>query len=313
MTSTKANRYGIRNHTTNEPQTRLAKIPEPYNRQHGNKPLRGSTLNVSFIGGGVMAEAIISGMKKAGLDANITVSEPILQRASYLAETYDVTIARSNVNAVIEANLAVLSVKPQQLGDVANDIRQTVSRLHEITFMSIMAGVQSKTIIEQIDCDRLIRIMANTPSQVGLGATAWTTTPTVSDEMRDFCAKMLSSFGEQVYFEDEKLVDIATALSASGPAYVFVFIEALIDGAVELGMTNADARALAIQMVLGSAALAKETGKHPAELRNMVTSPGGTTAAALSALENANFRKATIDAVLAAYQRGEELAKLTDA
>ena len=259
-----------------------------------------------------MAEAIISGMKKAELDANITVSEPIVDRASYLAKAYDVEIAENNVRAVLATDLAVLSVKPQQLGDVADEISGVVTDLHNLTFMSIMAGVQSKTIIEQIGCDRLIRIMANTPSQVGLGATAWTTSPTVSDEMRNFAAKMLASFGEQVYFDDEKLVDIATALSASGPAYVFVFIEALIDGAVQLGMTNSDARSLAIQMVLGSAALAKETGKHPAELRNMVTSPGGTTAAALSALENANFRKAAIEAVLAAYQRGEELAKLTD-
>ena len=259
-----------------------------------------------------MAEAILSGMKKAELDANITVSEPIAERAKYLTNTYGVFIARSNANAVIGADLAVISVKPQQLADVANDIKETVAKLSDITFMSIMAGVQSQTIIDQIGCDRLIRIMANTPSQVGLGATAWTATPTVSDEMRKFAAEMLASFGTQIYFEDEKLVDIATALSASGPAYVFVFIEALIDAAVQLGMTNADARSLAIQMVLGSAALAKETGQHPAELRNMVTSPGGTTAAALTALENSNFRKATIEAVLAAHQRGEQLAKLTD-
>ena len=298
-------------------------IHELYNRHHTDNPClqrrfsppsneSNPTLNVSFIGGGVMAEAIISGMKKADLDANITVSEPIPQRASYLAETYDVAIAENNVVAIRNADLAVLSVKPQQLGDVANEISTVVPTLDRLTVMSIMAGVQSKTIIDQIGCDRLIRIMANTPSQVGLGATAWTTTPTVSSQMRAFATKMLSSFGEQVYFDDEKLVDIATALSASGPAYVFVFIEALIDGAVQLGMTNSDARALAIQMVLGSAALAKETGQHPAELRNMVTSPGGTTAAALSALENANFRKATIDAVLAAYNRGEELARLAD-
>ena len=260
----------------------------------------------------MMAEAIISGMKSAGLDVNISVSEPIAARASYLEQTYEVAIADDNIDVVRNADLAVLSVKPQQLGDVAEEIRGAVKGQHQLTFMSIMAGVQSKTIIDQIGCDRLIRIMANTPAQVGLGATAWTSSPTVSNEMRDFAAKMLESFGEQVYFDDEKLVDIATALSASGPAYVFVFIEALVDGAVQLGMANTDARALAIQMVLGSAALAKETGKHPAELRNMVTSPGGTTAAALHAMELGGFRKASIDAVLAAYERGEELAKLTE-
>ena len=259
-----------------------------------------------------MAEAIISGMTEAELDVNIVVSEPIPERARYLANTYDVTVAANNVNAVLAAELAVLAVKPQQLADVAEEISDVVPSLERVTFMSIMAGVQAKTIIEQIGCDRLIRIMANTPSQVGIGATAWTATSSVSVEMREFAVEMLDSFGVQVYFEDEKLVDIATALSASGPAYVFVFIEALIDGAVQLGMTNGDARELAIQMVLGSAALAKETGKHPAELRNLVTSPGGTTAAALNALEAGGFRSASIEAVLAAYERGEELARLSD-
>ena len=259
-----------------------------------------------------MAEAIISGMSEAGLDVNIVVSEPIAERAKYLADSYGVTVAANNVNAVLASELAVLAVKPQQLAEVAEEISDVVPSLERVTFMSIMAGVQAKTIIEQIGCDRLIRIMANTPSQVGIGATAWTATSSVSVEMREFAGKMLDSFGVQVYFEDEKLVDIATALSASGPAYVFVFIEALIDGAVQLGMTNADARELAIQMVLGSAALAKETGKHPAELRNLVTSPGGTTAAALTALEAGGFRSASMEAVLAAYERGEELARLSD-
>ena len=269
-------------------------------------------MNVSFIGGGVMAEAIISGVKEAGLGVDIAVSEPIPARASYLETTYGVKIAANNRAVVSDCDLAVLAVKPQQLGDVADEIRDVVPELSRLTFMSIMAGVLTKTIVDQIGCDRVIRIMANTPSQVGVGATAWTASATVSDEMREFAGKMLGSFGIQVYFDDEKLVDIATALSASGPAYVFVFIEALVDGAVQLGMTNTDARALAIQMVLGSASLAKETGKHPAELRNMVTSPGGTTAAALHALEDGGFRKASIDAVLAAFVRGEELAKLSD-
>ena len=271
-----------------------------------------TTLKVSFIGGGVMAEAIISGVIQAKLDVDITVSEPIPDRAAYLQETYGVTIAKNNREATVISDLVVLSVKPQQLSYVADEIRDTVHKLPDVTFMSIMAGVLTKTIVDQIGCDRVIRIMANTPAQVGEGATAWTASPTVSGEMREFAAKMLDSFGVQVYFDDEKLVDIATALSASGPAYVFVFIEALIDGAVQLGMTNADARELAIQMVYGSASLAKETGKHPADLRNMVTSPGGTTAAALHALESGGFRKASIDAVLAAFQRGEELAKMSD-
>ena len=116
-----------------------------------------------------MAEAIISGMTEAGLDVNIVVSEPIADRAKYLADSYGVTVAANNVNAVLASELAVLAVKPQQLADVAEEISDVVPSLERVTFMSIMAGVQAKTIIEQIGCDRLIRIMANTPSQVGIG------------------------------------------------------------------------------------------------------------------------------------------------
>ena len=137
-------------------------------------------MNVSFIGGGVMAEAIISGMKEAALDVNITVSEPIAERALYLVDTYGVTVAANNVNAVLSADLAVLAVKPQQLAEVADEIANVAKSSERVTFMSIMAGVQAKTIVNQIGCDRLIRIMANTPSQVGIGATAWTATSTVS-------------------------------------------------------------------------------------------------------------------------------------
>jgi pyrroline-5-carboxylate reductase len=150
--------------------------------------------------------------------------------------------------------------------------------------------------------------MPNTPAQIRQGISAWHASNDVDQATLDFVASMLKAIGDELKFSDEKNIDIATALSGSGPGYVFVFIEALADAGVELGLPVHVARHLASQTVLGSAALQRETGKHPAELRNMVTSPGGTTAAGLAALENGGFRATIADAVRTAFERGEELA-----
>lgn len=257
-----------------------------------------------------MAEALIAGMLDASLDVYLTISEPIERRREELAQRYDVKLLANNILAAHNADLVVFAVKPQQLDDVAIDFHG-VDTGRQVA-ISIMAGVQMRTIREKLGFDRIIRVMPNTPAQISSGSSAWTATDTVDSSAREFTAKMLQSVGEEVYFEDEKMVDIATALSASGPAYVFVFIESLVDGAAQLGMPHDAARKLAVQMVLGSAKLAKDTGYHPAELRNMVTSPGGTTAAALHALEEQGFRSACINAVLSAYNRGEQLDKLSE-
>lgn len=254
-----------------------------------------------------MAEAIIAGIiDDPGLDVHITVSEPVSQRRQQLAQKFNVKCTDCNAQAVRDAQLAILAVKPQQFDVVAQELRNAETEMP--TVISIMAGIQISRIREGLQCDRIIRVMPNTPAQIGQGASAWTASPEVDSETRQFTAQMLEAVGEQIFFPDEKLIDIATALSASGPAYVFLFIEALSDAAVQLGMDGKDARALAIQMILGSASLAKESDSHPAELKNMVTSPGGTTAAALHALETNGFRKAAMEAVIAAYRRGEQLA-----
>lgn len=271
---------------------------------------RGMSLNVTFIGGGAMAEALISGILDAALDVHLIVSEPITARRDQLERRYKIELFADNIAAANEADLVVLAVKPQQLDDVANDFNGIDTK--QRVAVSIMAGVQMQTIRKKLGFDYIIRVMPNTPSQIGFGASAWTASNGVDSSARDFTRKMLRGVGEEVYFENEKMVDIATALSASGPAYVFVFIESLVDGAVQLGMSSDAARKLAIQMVLGSAMLAKDTGIHPAELRNKVTSPGGTTAAALHALEEDGFRSACINAILSAYQRGEYLAKMSE-
>jgi len=253
-----------------------------------------------------MAQAIISGVKDAGLDASIIVGEPFEARRESLKSDLGVEVTASNREAIAGADIVVLSVKPQQLEAVAEELDGALNA--DQTVLSIMAGVKIHSIGLKLNHTKLIRVMPNTPAQIRKGISAWTASDDVEQATLDFVASMLSAIGDELKFSDEKHIDIATALSGSGPGYVFVFIEALTDAGVELGLPVHVARHLASQTVLGSAALQRESGKHPAELRNMVTSPGGTTAAGLAALEMGGFRANVADAVRAAFERGEELA-----
>ena len=253
-----------------------------------------------------MAHAIISGVKDAGLDASIVVGEPFEARRESLKSDLGVEVTASNREAIAGADIVVLSVKPQQLEAVAEELDGALNA--DQTVLSIMAGVKIHSIGLKLNHTKLIRVMPNTPAQIRKGISAWTASDDVEQATLDFVASMLSAIGDELKFSDEKNIDIATALSGSGPGYVFVFIEALTDAGVELGLPVHVARHLASQTVLGSAALQRESGKHPAELRNMVTSPGGTTAAGLAALEMGGFRANVADAVRAAFERGEELA-----
>ena len=253
-----------------------------------------------------MAQAIISGVKDAGLDASIIVGEPFEARRESLKSDLGVEVTASNREAIAGADIVVLSVKPQQLEAVAEELDGALNA--DQTVLSIMAGVKIHSIGLKLNHTKLIRVMPNTPAQIRKGISAWTASDDVEQATLDFVASMLSAIGDELKFSDEKNIDIATALSGSGPGYEFVFIEALTDAGVELGLPVHVARHLASQTVLGSAALQRESGKHPAELRNMVTSPGGTTAAGLAALEMGGFRANVADAVRAAFERGEELA-----
>ena len=253
-----------------------------------------------------MAQAIISGVKDAGLDASIIVGEPFEARRESLKSDLGVEVTASNREAIAGADIVLLSVKPQQLEAVAEELDGALNA--DQTVLSIMAGVKIHSIGLKLNHTKLIRVMPNTPAQIRKGISAWTASDDVEQATLDFVASMLSAIGDELKFSDEKHIDIATALSGSGPGYVFVFIEALTDAGVELGLPVHVARHLASQTVLGSAALQRESGKHPAELRNMVTSPGGTTAAGLAALEMGGFRANVADAVRAAFERGEELA-----
>jgi pyrroline-5-carboxylate reductase len=263
-------------------------------------------MRIAFIGGGVMAQAIISGVKDAGLDASVIVGEPFEMRRESLKNDLGVEATASNKEAVTGADIVVLSIKPQQLDSVADKLKNVLTANQ--TVLSIMAGVKMHSIGLKLGHKKLIRVMPNTPAQIRKGISAWIVSDEVDQETTDFVGSMLKTIGDELKFSDEKSVDIATALSGSGPGYVFVMIEALSDAGVELGLPVHVARHLASQTVLGSAALQRETGKHPAELRNMVTSPAGTTAAGLAALENGGFRATIANAVRTAFERGEELA-----
>ncbi len=264
-------------------------------------------MKIGFIGGGVMAEAIIAGILDSGLDAQVSVGEPVAARRETLSKHSGLNVTADNAEAISGVDIVVIAVKPQQFESVADSLAGVLQE--EQTVLSIMAGVKLHSIGLKLNHRRLIRVMPNTPMQIGQGISAWTATDEVPQEVIDFTGKMLGALGDELKFSDERYVDISTALSASGPAYVFMFIESLADAGVKLGLPVHVARHLARQTVLGSAALVKETGKHPAELRNMVTSPGGTTAAGLHALEEGAFRAVVANAVEKAFERGEELSE----
>ena len=270
-------------------------------------------MKLGFIGGGVMAEAILAGVLRdqVAAPADITVSDVIAARRDYLRSTFKVSTTADNLEALRGADIAILAVKPQNLAEVAAGLRGNVAPKQAV--LSIIAGAAIGTLVKGLGHEAVVRAMPNTPGQIGAGITVWTATPSVSVEHRKAAGRVLAALGQEIAVPDEKLIDMATALSASGPAYVFLFIETLIDAGVYMGMSRDLATRLAVQTVLGSAMMAAQAGKHPAQLRDMVTSPGGTTAEALLTLEEGGFRATVINAVVAAYEKairlGEEARK----
>ena len=266
-------------------------------------------MKLSFIGGGAMAEAIIRGVLSQGIasPADISVGEAIEQRCAVLRQTHGVTATTDNVKAVQLGDLVVLAVKPQNLAEVLAQLRGQLRP--EQAVLSIVAGARMSTIVNGLDHKSVIRVMPNMPAQIGEGISVWTCSPTVGSHLREQAQAVLGTMGQHIEVAEEKYLDMATALSASGPAYVFTFIEALIDAGVYVGLPRDMARSLVLQTVQGSASLTKQTGKHPAELRDMVTSPGGTTVEALLALEEGGFRAAVTNAVIAAYEKSVELGQ----
>ena len=267
----------------------------------------GPTMKISFVGGGVMAEALIGGILASGLakPQDVRVGEPVEARRSYLETEHGLRAVANNAQAVEGAEMVILAVKPQDLPKVLAELNGDLAE--SSAAVSIVAGATIATLTGGLDHEAVVRVMPNTPARIGAGMSVWTATPGVSEAVREATRGMLGALGEELYAPDEKLIDMATALSASGPAYVFLFIEALIDAGVYLGMPRDTARRLALQTVLGSTRLVEESGRHPAELKDMVTSPGGTTIEALLRMERDGFRASIMDAVIAAYERSKAL------
>ena len=264
-------------------------------------------MKLAFIGGGTMAEAMIGGVLSKGVARveDISVGEVREDRCRELEERYGVSTSTSDTIAAERGDIVVLAVKP---GDLLDALKQLNGGLRQDqAVLSIVAGVRLSAIVEGLGHRSVVRVMPNTPARIGAGMSLWTCSPQVDEGARESARSILRSMGEEIFVSDEGYLDVATAVSASGPAYVFLFIESLTDAGVHLGLTREMAETLAVQTVLGSAKLAKETGSHPAELRNMVTSPGGTTAEALLALEEGGFRATILNAVIAAHEKSLEL------
>lgn len=266
-------------------------------------------MSISFVGGGVMAEAIIGGILEAKLSApdEIRVGEPVEARRSYLEQKYGLKAYSGNLDVVSGADIVVLSVKPQSLPEVLSELKTGLAQ--DTAVLSIVAGAKMKTLVDGLGHSAVIRVMPNTPAQIGAGMTVWTASPDVPETKIAAARDILGTLGKELFVNDEKLIDMATALSASGPAYVFLFIEAMIDAGVYLGMPRDMARTLVLQTVTGSTRLVEESGRHPAELKDMVTSPGGTTIEAVLAFEEGGFRATIFQAVIAAYEKSKELGE----
>lgn len=264
-------------------------------------------MKLSFIGGGVMAEAMISGVlrNKVATAADITVSDVAEDRRKHLQAAYSVAALADNTAAARGADLVVLAVKPQNAIDVLSGLRRAVAGQQAV--LSIMAGVTIKSIVREVGHEAVVRAMPNMPGQIGAGMTVWTATPAVDVPHRELAANVLAALGKQVAVPEEKYLDAATALNGSGPAYVFLFIEALIDAGVYMGLSRDLARTLAVQTVQGSATMVEATGLHPAVLRDMVASPAGTTVEALLVLERKGFKDAVMEGAIAAYQKSKSL------
>lgn len=267
--------------------------------------------NISFIGSGVMAEAMISGLIRNNVikKESIYASGPRQERLDILIQMYGINTFTNNMEAASQGDVVVLSIKPQVVDKVLIEISTCIKQ--DVLILSIVAGAPISKISSGLNRSKIVRSMPNTPAQIGQGITVWTSSEEVTESQRLMAKTILNAFGDEVYMEEENYLDMATALSGTGPAYVFLFLEAMVDAGVHLGFPRHIAERLVTQTVRGSVNYfdQRDDPVHLARLRNQVTSSGGTTAAALYYLEKAGFRTAISRAIWAAYERSRELGK----
>ena len=267
------------------------------------------------MGLGAMAEAMVAGLLRRRLvePAQVVGSHPRPARRAELESRYGVRVFEGNREAAEAArggggaSVVVVAVKPQRVGKVLGELRGALAESQLL--VSIVAGTRMETLAGEVGHAAVVRAMPNTPAQIGEGMTAWTATPEVEDEQVEVVRALLGALGREMRVENEHMIDMATALSATGPTYIFMMMEALVDAGVHMGFSRHVAQELVTQTMLGSVLFARESHKHPAELRNMVTSPGGTSAEAIYQMEKGGLRTVLSKAVYAAYQRAVALGR----
>ena len=268
-----------------------------------------NNLKIAFIGSGAMAGAMIVGLlrEKLALPENIFASDPREDRGEELREKYGIQPFTDNVAAVKDADVVVLSIKPQRLGAVLDELKGKIPD-HALV-ISIVAGATIKKMSKGLKHKKIVRTMPNTPAMIGEGITVWVASDAVSTEQQAQAKTILSALGEEIFVEDEYYLDMATALSGTGPSYVYMFMEAMIDAGVHMGFPRRISEKLVVQTMRGSVNFYDHNNVHVAALRNQVTSSGGTSAEALYYLEKAGIRTAISRAIWAAYQRSLELGR----
>jgi pyrroline-5-carboxylate reductase len=268
--------------------------------------------NIGFIGAGKMAEALVSGIinAKAASADNIIVSDKDISRIKHMTGCYHVNGTQSNSKLAETSDIIILAVKPNNMDKVLYDIKEYVDEKKLV--ISIAAGIKEEFIRKNLSWDtkiQIVRVMPNTPAQILQGASGIYFNENCDDKGKEYAKTIFDAVGVSFVLEKESLLDAVTALSGSGPAYVFFFIEALSDAGVSMGLSRKISQELAIQTVFGAAKMAKDTKTHPTILKEMVTSPGGTTIKALQALEKDGVKGSIINAVNKACKKSKRLSK----
>jgi pyrroline-5-carboxylate reductase len=262
---------------------------------------------IAFVGSGIMAEAMIKGLLRQNLvtPEQIVAGGPRAERGQELFDRYGVRTTTNNVEAASGADVVVLSIKPQVLCRVLEELGGHVAS--EALVLSIVAGAKMDMIQRMLDVSAVVRVMPNTPAQIGLGISVWAASEATTEAQRGQALGILQALGEEVFVDDEGYLDMATALSGTGPAYVFLLMEAMVDAGVHLGFSRHVSERLVVETLRGSVEYARQSPRHLAALRNQVTSPGGTSAEALYHLEKGGLRTVLSRAIWAAYQRSRVL------
>jgi pyrroline-5-carboxylate reductase len=264
-------------------------------------------MKIAFIGGGNMGEAMFSALlnKQVAETKSITVSDVSEPRRQYLAQKYAVKVTSDNRQAIAGANVVVLAIKPQNLPTVINELKNQLKPAQLV--ISIIAGARIDTLRDGLSHKSIARSMPNTPAQIGEGVTVWTATTEVTTAQKKRAGSILGAMGKEFYVNDEHYLDMATAVSGSGPAYLFYFVESFIDAAVAIGWSREIAKELVLGTVLGAAHLIEKSNREPADLRRMVTSPGGTTAEAIHVFDEGKLTELVTKAVRAAQEKAQKL------